>query len=106
VHRRRRLLHPLMMETGTQLSMGETFTYHAKRDPHRIAIVCGDASITRAELESSANRAARAFAELGVGHGDLVTIALPNSIDFYVAVVAAWKLGATPAPLSYRLPDI
>jgi bile acid-coenzyme A ligase len=92
--------------TSTQLSMGEAFTYHAKRDPDRVAIVCGDESITRAELEFQANRAARAFAELGVNHGDLVTIALPNSIDFYVAVVAAWKLGATPAPLSYRLPDI
>jgi bile acid-coenzyme A ligase len=95
-----------MMETATQLSMGEAFTYHAKRDPDRVAIVCGDATITRKELESQANRAARAFAELGVEHGDLVTIALPNSIDFYVAAAAAWKLGATPAPLSYRLPDL
>ena len=88
------------------IPMGETFTYQARRDPDRVAIICGDERITRAELESRANRAARAFAELGVGVGDLVTIALPNSIDFYVAVAAAWKLGATPAPLSYRLPDI
>lgn len=86
--------------------MGEAFTYQAKRDPGRVAVICGDESITRGELESRANRAARAFAGLGVGHGDLVSIALPNGIDFYVAVAAAWKLGATPAPLSYRLPDI
>jgi bile acid-coenzyme A ligase len=92
--------------TATSISMGETFTYQAKRDPDRLAVICGDESITRKELESQANRAARAFAELGVGHGDLVTIALPNGIEFYVAVAAAWKLGAIPAPLSYRLPDI
>ncbi len=93
-------------EAGTPISMGEAFTYQAKRDPGRVAVICGDESITRGELESRANRAARAFAGLGVGHGDLVSIALPNGIDFYVAVAAAWKLGATPAPLSYRLPDI
>jgi bile acid-coenzyme A ligase len=92
--------------TAASISMGDTFTYQAKRDPDRLAVICGDESITRKELESRANRAARAFAGLGVGPGDLVTIALPNGIDFYVAVAAAWKLGAIPAPLSYRLPDI
>jgi bile acid-coenzyme A ligase len=34
----------------------------------------------------------------------LVTIALPNGVDFVRATVAAWKLGATPQPLSPRLP--
>ena len=88
------------------MSMGEAFTYQAKRDPDRIAIVCGDDQITRGELESRANQAAREFARLGVKAGDLVTIGLPNSIDFYVATAATWKLGAVPQPLSYRLPDL
>lgn len=43
---------------------------------------------------------------MGVGQGDLVSIALPNSIGFFVAVLAAWRLGATPAPISSRLPRI
>ena len=34
----------------------------------------------------------------------MVTIALPNSIDWFVAVVACWKLGAIPQPVSARLP--
>src|SRR4051812_49379535 len=34
----------------------------------------------------------------------MVTIALPNSIEFVAAVLAAWKLGATPQPVSSRLP--
>src|ERR1700712_5033888 len=88
------------------MSMGEAFTYQAKRDPDRVSIICWDGQITRGELESRANRAAREFAELGVKQGDLVTIALPNGIDFYVATAAAWKLGAVPQPVSYRLPDI
>src|SRR6195952_2720285 len=88
------------------MSMGEAFTYQAKRDPDRVSIICWDGQITRGELEARANQAARHFAELGVKQGVLVTIAFPNGIDFYVATAAAWKLGAVPQPVSYRLPDI
>ncbi len=62
-------------------------------------------TLTRGELESVTNRLARAYAELGVRQGDYVTIALPNSIEWVTAVVATWKLGAIPQPLSSRLPD-
>jgi len=73
--------------------------------PTRPAITCGDHTVTRAELESRTNRLARAFADLGVTHGSFVTVALPNSVAFYEACIAAWKLGAIPQPVSYRLPD-
>jgi bile acid-coenzyme A ligase len=88
------------------MSMGDAFTHQAARDPDRFAIITPAGQITRGELEARANQAARHFATLGVKHGSLVTIALPNGIDFYVATAAAWKLGAVPQPLSYRLPDI
>ncbi|MGY3644809.1 bile acid-coenzyme A ligase [Bradyrhizobium sp. LM4.3] len=41
---------------------------------------------------------------LGVKFGDLVTIGLPNSVDFIEACWGVWKLGATPQPVSFRLP--
>ena len=31
---------------------------------------------------------------------------MPNSIEWIQAVVACWKLGAVPQPLSARLPDV
>ena len=34
----------------------------------------------------------------------MVTIALPNSVDWFVAVAATWKIGAIPQPVSPRLP--
>ena len=37
--------------------------------------------------------------------GDFVTVALPNSIAFIEACYAIWKLGATPQPVSSRLPQ-
>ena len=54
--------------------------------PDRLAVTCGDGQLTRGELESRANRLARDLAARGVGTGDFVTIALPNSIDWFVAV--------------------
>ena len=42
--------------------------------------------------------------DLGVGQDDMVTIALPNSVDWFVAFAAAWRLGAIPQPISSRLP--
>ena len=35
----------------------------------------------------------------------MVTIAAPNSIDWFVAYCAAWRLGAVPQPISSRLPQ-
>jgi len=77
----------------------------AAEAPTRPALTCGDHTISRADFESYTNRLARAYEALGVKHGTFVTVALPNSVDFYAACVAAWKLGATPQPVSYRLPD-
>ena len=85
--------------------MGDLLAYWAHRAPGRIAVICGDERVTFAELDTRANRMAHHFRDRGVGVDDLVTIALPNSVDFYAATFGAWKLGATPQPLPYRLPE-
>ena len=76
----------------------------AREDPDRPAITVGGSAVTRGELDRRSNRLARAFAAAGVGPEDLVTIALPNSVEFLEAAVACWKLGAVPQPVSARLP--
>ena len=76
----------------------------AKVDPARRAITCGNSTISRAELEVRTNRLARAYRDFGVRQDTFVTIGLPNGIEFYESVLAVWKLGATPQPISSRLP--
>ena len=85
--------------------IGATLSRLAAADPDRPAVTCDGRTLTRGQLEAVTNRLARAYAELGVAQGDYVTIALPNSIEWVQAVVATWKLGAVPQPLSARLPD-
>jgi bile acid-coenzyme A ligase len=85
--------------------IGSQISALAEIAPDEPAVSCAGITITRAELDSSTNRLARAYAERGVGLGDYVTIALPNSVEWVQAAVACWKLGAVPQPLSPRLPD-
>ncbi|HET6875079.1 MAG TPA: AMP-binding protein [Acidimicrobiales bacterium] len=87
-----------------KISYSRRLTSLAEADPDRPAITCGDRTLTRAELESAANRLARDLQAGGVGVGDMVTIGLPNSTDWYVSAAACWKLGAIPQPVSAKLP--
>jgi bile acid-coenzyme A ligase len=86
------------------LSFPAAFARHVASDPDALAVVCEGRAVTRADFDRRSNRLARAFAACGVGLGDLVCIALPNSVAFLEAAWAAWKLGAVPQPLSARLP--
>jgi bile acid-coenzyme A ligase len=76
----------------------------AESDPDRPAITCGGETVTRSELWSRADALARELADGGVGEGSMVSIAVPNSVEWFVAAVAAWRIGAVPQPLSSRLP--
>ncbi len=87
-----------------RIPYGSVFTQRAAEAPGRVAVVCEDGMLTRAELEARANRLAHCFRERGVGVGDLVTLGLPNGLRFVEAAVAAWKCGAVPNPISPRLP--
>jgi len=86
------------------VSYARRITELAAAAPDRPAITCGDEQVTRQEFDSRANRLARDLAAGGVALGDMVTIALPNSIAWFVAVAAAWKIGAIPQPVSAKLP--
>jgi bile acid-coenzyme A ligase len=93
-----------VIEAGPVPPIGTQISALAAVAPDEPAITCDGLTITRAELDRSTNRLARAYADRGVGVGDYVSIALPNSIELLQAAVACWKLGAVPQPLSARLP--
>jgi bile acid-coenzyme A ligase len=86
--------------------MGGLLDLQAARDPDRPALTCDGVTLTRAELAARANRRARALAAAGVVPRDFVAIALPNGPAFVELAFACWILGATPAPVSHRLPTL
>ena len=76
----------------------------AEQDPTRPAVTCGNESLTRAQLVERIDELAHDLRGRGVSESRMVTIAEPNSVDWFVAFGAAWRLGATPQPISSRLP--
>ncbi|MDQ6918293.1 MAG: AMP-binding protein, partial [Candidatus Dormibacteraeota bacterium] len=84
----------------------EVFRNLAAGAPDAPAITHEGVTITRGELHRRTNRLARAYQALGVRGGTMVTIALPNGIEFFEACLATWKLGATPQPVSSRSPRL
>jgi bile acid-coenzyme A ligase len=87
-------------------SIGRIIGALAEQNPSGPAITCEGRTVNWLELEKHTNRLARAYQQLGVCEGDMVTIALPNGIEFYESALAVWKLGATPQPVSTRLPQL
>jgi bile acid-coenzyme A ligase len=81
-------------------------SYWAGIQGDRVAILHEGNTITWHELESATNRLARVYESLGVGQDDFVTIALPNGIEFFLSTIATWKAGATPQPVSAKLPRL
>ena len=90
---------------GSRMPLGDLIGYHAAIDPNAVILTVEGQDVRRSSFEARCNRRARLLAENGVRADDLVAVALPNGLEFYETVVAIWKLGATPSPLSTALTD-
>lgn len=64
-----------------------------------------ESEVTWNDLDRQANQIARAMAERHVRRGEMVALALANSVELVAAVFASWKLGAVPVPVRWDLPD-
>ncbi len=72
----------------------------AREKPDHPAILFKGLRVTYGELEKLSDAFAVSLAELGVKKGDRVALLLPNSPQFIIAEVGAWKAGATVFPLN------
>ena len=86
------------------ISLGARLRQLAAERPDRPAVTDATRTVTWRELDARTDRVARGLRSAGVEHGDLVTLGLPNTVDFIEACYGLWKIGATPQPISYRLP--
>jgi o-succinylbenzoate---CoA ligase len=76
----------------------------ARERPEHQALVAGAETLTYAELDAAATRAARVLAARGVRAGDLVATVLPAGRAFVEVMHALPRLGAVFAPLDPRDP--
>ncbi|HEU4869843.1 MAG TPA: class I adenylate-forming enzyme family protein, partial [Pyrinomonadaceae bacterium] len=58
---------------------------------------------TYREFEAAVKRTARLLAANGVGRGDVVSLLLPNSVEYVIAYFACWQIGALAGPINSLL---
>lgn len=88
------------------ISLSRIIAHWAVQQPDRVILSHEGREVSWSEFEARTNRLARAYQKLGVKQDDFVTISLPNGIEFFEACFATWKAGATPQPISARLPKL
>lgn len=86
------------------IPVGAAVDFWAERDADAVWLIEGGREVSRGDLAETGNRIARFLRQSGVGPGSLVTVALPNGIEFVQAVVGIWKAGGTPQLVSSRMP--
>ncbi|HEK1011512.1 TPA: amino acid adenylation domain-containing protein, partial [Pseudomonas putida] len=77
----------------------------AERTPQAVALLCGEHSLSYAELETRANRVAHYLLTQGVGPEVRVGIALERGFDMIVGLLAVLKAGAAYVPLDPQYPQ-
>src|SRR5215216_3241241 len=58
---------------------------------------------TYREFDAAVNRAANMLSARGVGRGDVVSLLLPNGVEYVIAYFACFKLGALAGPVNSLL---
>jgi amino acid adenylation domain-containing protein len=81
-------------------SLDVLFAEQAQRTPDEVALVCGDTSMTYAELDVKTNRLARCLLAHGLGPEDPVAVLMRRSPELVCAILAIAKAGGTYVPLS------
>lgn len=73
---------------------------HARYQPRKTAVVCGDRRLDFAAFDQRVNRAANALLALGLRKGDKVATVLDNCLELLETYHAAAKTGLVVVPLS------
>ncbi|NVI92301.1 non-ribosomal peptide synthetase [Actinomadura sp. BRA 177] len=88
--------------TGTLPTLFET---QAARTPSDVALVCGDTSLTYADLNERANRLAHELIARGIGPEDRVAVVLPRTPAIVVTILGVLKAGAAYVPIDPEYPS-
>jgi len=84
-------------------TLGEFIEYHARHTPGRRALVHGERTISFAGYDAVSNRIANGLLARGDDAGERIGFLGLNSPDFYFALIATTKTGATFIPFNWRL---
>jgi amino acid adenylation domain-containing protein len=92
-------------ELATDKCLHEWFEIQVEQTPNHVALVCGEQSLSYAELNGQANQLAHYLQTLGVGPEVLVGLFIERSIEMVVAILGVLKAGGAYVPLDPMYPS-
>jgi amino acid adenylation domain-containing protein len=87
-----------------QATLTDLFEGQAAKQPHAVAVIHEDLSLTYGKLNARANRLAHCLRQLGVGPETRVALCLERSIEMMIAILATLKAGGAYVPLDPAYP--
>jgi acyl-CoA synthetase (AMP-forming)/AMP-acid ligase II len=85
-----------------EFQLADLFECLCDADPDAPALIAGDRSISRGELDARANRLAHHLLAEGVARGDHVGLYAYNRVEWMEGLLACWKIGAAAVNVNYR----
>ena len=92
-----------MSNHNASAPLSDLADWRAAAAPHGPCLADSAAALSNADVYDRVLGAARTFADLGVGRGDVVAVMLPNRVELLVTLLAAWRLGAAVTPINPAL---
>ncbi|WP_155729811.1 non-ribosomal peptide synthetase, partial [Paenibacillus polymyxa] len=86
-------------------SIHELFEKQVKQTPQQVAVVCGQDSLTYAELNEKVNRLAHSLRKQGIRTEQTVGIVAERSIEMIVGMLGILKAGGAYVPIDSDYPD-
>ena len=80
------------------------FAAPLRRVPHRIALVCGDESLTYLKLATGARQLSHLLVKRGIGRDSTVAVMLERSPSMALGILASWWAGGAYIPLDLKDP--
>ena len=83
-------------------SIPELLAQRARATPDKVFLFseADKRKFTYSEFEAAVARTAGMLAAKGIGKGDVVSLLLPNSVEYVIAYFACWQLGALAGPVN------
>ena len=83
-----------------QVFIPDLLANHARFQPRKEAVVCGEVRRTWGDFDRNINRVANALVAAGVGKGDKVAVLMGNCVEMLEVLFGAVRAGACVVPLS------
>src|SRR5690242_9480532 len=77
----------------------------AAGDTHFLFSESDGRAFTYAEFQAAIDRAGAMLSSHGIGKGDVVSLLMPNSVEYIIGYFACWKLGAIAGPVNSLLKE-